>query len=189
MTLKNGIVYQYDEYYETSLNIEQHSKVIKPKLDSIPQGMMLFPLRADPSGKAKQIATQRSLFDHYAEYGIFCTEANHAINAGLSKVNTYLECGKLKIFSTCTNSIKEGSNYSYDLDKVKDKPIDKDNHLMDCYRYAIVDLPDNPNDLIQFAGAYYLNETKSSKNKMDRLIRHALDLDETYEEFTDWYNF
>lgn len=119
----NGCVYAYDEYYVTGLNVKAHAQAIKPKLDSIPQGMMLFPLRADPSGKAKQIATQRSLFDHYAEYGIYCTEANHAINSGLAKVATYLERGKLKIFSTCMNLIKEGTDYSYDLDKSVDKPI------------------------------------------------------------------
>lgn len=189
INVDEGIVYFYDEYYETSLNVEQHSKLIKPKLDAIPQGMMLVPLRADPSGKAKQISTQRSLFDHYAEYGIFCTEANNAINAGLAKVNTYLEQGKLKIFSTCTNAIKEGTNYSYDLDKVKDKPVGGFDHLMDCLRYAMVELPDNPADLIQFAGAYYLNEKQKKRSRDELLFRHALDLDESYEENVDWYNF
>lgn len=184
-----GIVYWYDEYYETSLNVKQHSEKIKPKLNEIPQGMMLFPLRADPSGKAKQIATQRSLFDHYAEYGIYCTEANNAINAGLAKMATYLERGKLKIFSTCINAIKEGSEYSYDLDKEKDKPVGGFDHLMDAGRYAIVELPDDPNDLTLFVGAYYLNETKQKRTREERLFRHALDLDEDPEPITDWYNF
>lgn len=125
-----GDVYFYDEYYETSLNVKEHSERIKPKLDAIPQGMMLFPLRADPSGRAKQISTQRSLFDHYAEYGIYCTEANNAINAGLAKVATYIERGKLKVFSTCTWAIKEGSEYAYDLDKTNDKPVGGFDHCL-----------------------------------------------------------
>ena len=185
-----GDVYFYDEYYETSLNVKEHSERIKPKLDAIPQGMMLFPLRADPSGRAKQISTQRSLFDHYAEYGIYCTEANNAINAGLAKVATYLERGKLKVFSTCTWAIKEGSEYAYDLDKTNDKPVGGFDHLMDCLRYAIVDLPDNPADLIMFVGSYFLNDAKKKKkmNTAEVLFRHALDLDEPEMEIVDWYN-
>lgn len=183
-----GIVYWYDEYCKTSLNVKQHAENIKPMLDRIPQGMMLFPLRADPAGKQKQISTQRSLFDHYAEYGIFCTEANHAINAGLAKVDTYLEQGKLKIFSTCTNAIKEGTEYSYDLDKTVDKPVDKNNHLMDCVRYAMMDLPDNPADLTLFAGGYYLNTApKPQRTKEEQAFRFALNLDEPIDEPLDWY--
>lgn len=183
-----GIIYEYDEYYETSLNVKEHAGRIKPKLDAIPQGMMLFPLRADPAGKQKQIATQRSLFDHYAEYGIYCTEANNAINAGLSKVATYLEQGKLKIFSSCINTIKEGSEYAYDLDRTVDKPVGGFDHLMDTMRYALADMPDNPADLTMFVGGMYLNtKPRKERTQAEKAFRHALDMDEPEFVPVDWY--
>ena len=186
--LQNGVVYAYDEYYVTSLNVKEHAKAIKPKLDAIPQGLMIRPLKADPAGLQKQIATQRSLFDHYAEFGIFCTPAYNNINAGLSKVATYLETGKLKIFSTCTNTIKEGSAYSYDLDKTVDKPVGGFDHLMDCLRYAMVELPDNPNDLTLFAGGYYITPEQKKRSNDRFLFEHALDLDSNPYPILDWYN-
>lgn len=63
-------------------------------------------------------------------------------------------------------------------------------NCMDCLRYAMVDLPDNPADLIMFVGSYFLNDAKKKKkmNTAEMLFRHALDLDEPEMEIVDWYN-
>jgi hypothetical protein len=55
----------------------------------------------------------RSIFDHYAEYGLWFKDGNNRIDAGLAKVNAYFSLGRLKIFSSCAHTIKEGLNYKY----------------------------------------------------------------------------
>lgn len=59
---------------------------------------------------------------------------------GIERITALLKEGRLKVFSTCKNTIEEFSVYHYaapDPDKVRaDEPIDKDNHAMDALRYA-----------------------------------------------------
>jgi hypothetical protein len=77
-------------------------------------------------------------------------EANNSIEAGLLKVNSYINQGKLKIFSTCINVLKEGLNYKFPevtMDNEKnldEKPIKHNDHAMDALRYALMRLPDDP---------------------------------------------
>lgn len=62
-------------------------------------------------------------------------------------------------------------------------------HNCDCLRYGIVDLPDNPDELIDLVGTYFLNERKSTKRSaVERAYRHALDMDEELPYTVDWYN-
>lgn len=58
--------------------------------------------------------------------------------------------GKIKFFNDLKYTLKEGGEYRYptleERNKNKnlgDKPLDKDNHLMDCLRYICQELPYN----------------------------------------------
>lgn len=149
----NGMVYIYDEYFNNTLAVPQHAQNMKELLlDPLPYGA-LRGLVADPSGKKRGHTDGRSVFDHYAEYGIYFRDGDNRIDAGIGKVNAYFSLGRLKIFSSCVNTVREGMNYKYkprDLDQTKNldnKPIDKDNHTMDSLRYLVQELPDDPNNL------------------------------------------
>jgi phage terminase large subunit len=150
----SGIVYLYDEYYKNNMPVPEHAKRMKEMVEKVPYGKLRF-LVGDPAGKRNNINDMRSIFDHYAEYGLWFADGNNRIDAGLAKVNAYFSLGRLKIFSSCTNTIREGLNYKYkpeELDSKKNpdnKPIDKDNHAMDSLRYLINELPDNPDLLMQ----------------------------------------
>jgi hypothetical protein len=60
---------------------------------------------------------------------------------------------KLKVFSSCIHTIKEGRAYKYkqnELDQQKnrgEKPVDANNHAMDALRYMLMELPDDPENL------------------------------------------
>ena len=84
----------------------------------------------------------------YRLSGIWLEPANNEIDFCIEKVRDYLYTGKLKIFASCDNIKDEASKYVYNpIDSANpDKPIDKFNHLMDCLRYMISVLPDNPDD-------------------------------------------
>ena len=156
---ETGTLYIYEEYYKTSLPVPEHAKKMKEMVEPIQFGKLRF-LVGDPSGKRKNINDMRSIFDHYAEYGLWFKDGDNRIDAGISKVHAYFSLGRLKIFSSCTNTIREGLNYKYkpeELDSKKNpdnKPIDKDNHTMDSLRYICAELPDNPDQLIQKSYAY-----------------------------------
>ena len=145
-----GIVYVYDEYVQNRVGIPTHAKEMKRRLAHIPVGA-LMKLVGDPSGKRKNLSDNRSVFSHYAEYGIHFQEGDNRIDVGIGKVFSYLEMGKLKVLACCKETVKEHSNYVYkpvDLgDKIDEKPIDKNNHTVDSLRYMIQELPDDPDQL------------------------------------------
>jgi phage terminase large subunit len=149
-----GIVYIYEEYYKSGLPVPEHAKKMLEMVQKVPYGK-LKSLVGDPSGKRKNINDMRSIFDHYAEYGLWFADGNNRIDAGIAKVSAYFSLGRLKIFNNCVNTIKEGLNYKYkpeELDSKKNpdnNPIDKDNHAMDSLRYLINELPDNVDHLKQ----------------------------------------
>lgn len=185
----DGTVYIYKEHYEGGQAVPYHARKMLDMVSDIPQGLLRQPV-ADPSGKKKNINDRRSLFDHYAEYGIYFKEGNNRILDGIMKVFTYFSLGKLKIFSSCVNTIREGINYKYkdqslDKDKNADEtPIDKDNHAMDALRYLCQELPDDPTQLI--------NESFSSQtyiqNKKETSLPFALqDDDDVYT--ADWQSY
>ena len=144
-----GIVYIYDEYYEPNRTVPEHVKHIKPKVEAIPLGRLRF-MVIDPSAKNKSDPINgKSVQSLYAEYGLFFMEANNSIEAGLLKVNSYINNGKLKVFNTCVNTIKEGLNYKFPevtMDNEKnldEKPLKRGDHAMDALRYALMRLPDD----------------------------------------------
>ena len=109
----------------------------------------------DPSAKNKTDPINgKSVQAFYQEYGLYFQPANNAIEAGILKVNSYIERGKLKIHDTCPNLIRELQNYKYpdqttdDTDKnLKENPVKANDHAADALRYMLMRLPDDPNNL------------------------------------------
>lgn len=185
----DGVMYIYDEYYQNHHAVPHHAKEMNLKLEDIPHGALRF-LVADPSGKRRNMTDHSSLYDHYAEYGIYFKDGNNRIESGISKVYTWLMLGKLKVFSTCRNTVREHLNYKYkpiELDAKKnpdEKPIDKDNHTCDALRYIISELPDDPKALIQKSW----NPRDFKNEQKQEYLPHALQEEE--EVFSsDWMNY
>lgn len=154
---KDGLIYFYKEHYESNKPVNYHADIINKENSKIPYGR-LFPPVADPSGQNRSMNDMFSMFDHYAEYGVYLTEASNRLEDGISKVYTYLELGKVRIFNNLKWFRWEAERYKYPEQKLEnsesvakrnvEKPVDRDNHLMDTFRYVIQELPDNPEDLL-----------------------------------------
>jgi PBSX family phage terminase large subunit len=148
-----GVLYIYDEYYQAETPINKNAEAMKKILSQVPPGLIYGQVIADPAGAKRSGATKRSYFNHYAEYGLWFQEGNNNIEAGIAKVYTYMSMHKLKIFSNCIHTIKEGRSYKYkqnELDQQKnrgEKPVDANNHAMDALRYMLMELPDDPENL------------------------------------------
>lgn len=156
---ETGIVYLYEEYYKNNRPIPENAKHMLEMVKAVPYGK-LRTLVGDPAGKRRGNNDLRSIFDHYAEYGLWFKDGNNRIDAGIAKVQAYFSLGRLKVFSSCANTIREGLNYKYkpvEMDakvNLDEKPIDKDNHAMDSLRYLVNELPDDVDNLKQKSYKY-----------------------------------
>jgi len=144
---RNGDIYIYDDYYERNQPVGYHAKKIIPKIRPYE---FLFNLQADPSVEKRNdrdLQTYSSYF--YTLTKIVLEPANNDILYGIEKVRDYFYSGKLKVFNSCENMKMEAQLYMYpDGGRMHmEKPIDRDNHLMDAMRYMIAKLPQNPHEM------------------------------------------
>lgn len=149
---EKGEVVTYEEYYVANRLVPDHAKAIKEMLSKIPLGRLRF-MVADPSIRNKTDPVNgKSVQALYQEYGIYWSPGNNNIEAGILKVNSYIERGKWKIFrDKCPNLCREAINYKYpeitmdNQDKnLEEKPVAVNDHAMDSIRYGFMRLPDDP---------------------------------------------
>ena len=125
--LKTGTYYLVGEFYKGNSFIKQWVEWISER--------PLTRVLADPQS-AQLIHEMRQ----FHGLGQVQPADKQKVKVGIERVTSMLREGKLKIFSTCKNTIEEFGLYHYpapDPDKVTlDEPVDKDNHAMDALRYA-----------------------------------------------------
>lgn len=185
-----GIVYLFDEHYEAGKHVSHHARIMNDMMNQVPPTLLNQPI-GDPSGGQRSKNDLRSLFNHYAEYDIHFKPGQNRIEDGIQKVYTYLEAGKLKIFNTLNNMIREGVGYKYKLQELDhnknldEKPQDRDNHAMDTLRYIIQELPDNPDQLIN---ASFGPSTITINKKEQKHLPFELQSDDEDDIYSkDWY--
>jgi hypothetical protein len=96
----------------------------------------------------------QSWIDAYREKGIILQTARDceasSIAPTITKIATYAQHGRLKIFSSCRKLKDSLSKYKYPDRKVGDdknqgeNPVDKNNHLPDALRYMMAPFPQFP---------------------------------------------
>lgn len=148
---EKGELVVYNEYYVAGKTLPEHVKTFKPLIEEIPTGLVRF-MVIDPATKQRSNPIEgKSVQTHLQEYGLYFSAGNNALDFGITKVGSYIELKKLKIYRTCTNLIKEAISYKYpelDMDNFHEnqdeKPIKANDHAMDAMRYMIARLPDDP---------------------------------------------
>lgn len=187
-----GEVHIYAEHYRAEKSIKWHAEQMHQRIyKPIPTGR-LRKVIGDPKGKARSEKDMRSTFDYYGEYGIFFQPGMNKLEDGIQKVYTYIDSSKLKIHDCCIKTIWEGTRYKYPKQELmadknaSEKPVDKDNHAMDCLRYILAELPDNPDSLINMSYGMALNY---SSTRDDSFLPHALQDDPIENHNDDWYTY
>jgi phage terminase large subunit len=148
---KTGEVIVYNEYYMPEKTLPQHAQALKPLINEIEAGLLRF-MVIDPATKARTNPIEgKSVQSHFQEYGLYFQLGNNSIEYGLTKVNSYIDMRKLKIYRNCVSLIKELLGYVYpelDMDNAEEnqdeKPIKANDHACDALRYMIARLPDDP---------------------------------------------
>ncbi len=146
---RSDVIYVYDEYYERDKALTEHVHAIRPKVDPYSWYM---PISADPSINKRSQHTGVAYKQFFKQQsGITLNPVNNDLLYGIEKVKDYIYNNKIKFFDDLVYTKKEASLYAFPEPNKQNtnlnyKPMDKDNHLMDCLRYMIVPLPDSPSD-------------------------------------------
>lgn len=181
-----GEVVIYQEYYVAGKTLPEHAKDLKPMIDQIPHGLIRF-MVADPSiGNKNDVVNGKSVQGLFQEYGMFFQKGNNSMEAGILKVNSYIERGRLKIFQDkCPNLTREIIGYKFpelDIDEDKnldEKPIKNHDHSVDALRYMMMRLPDDADMLKTLAFETPNRYNKGNKGENEY---HYNPDDDYYEE-------
>lgn len=152
-------VYIYRDSRSTNINIEQLSQLYYEATSDIPAGGMYCTPIIDPKTGPRRDYNKKSLIDLYLERGILFEPGHVSVDTRIFRLNTYIEQGNLFIFKDCTELLWEFSNYKFPDRTLEsnrrdsDKPVDKNNHGVNCVEWIVMRLPGDPRD-IQNLGAY-----------------------------------
>jgi hypothetical protein len=186
-----GIIYIVEEFYKS----EQPANVLAEKYlemyGTIPPGTLIRQPLADPLGDNRDQVSGKSWYGLFSEYGIFFKRGHKDVVSGIMKIYTLMSLGKIKIFNTCVNTVKEGQNYKYapqELDALHnedEKPVDKDDHAMSCLRWLCMELYDDFNRM-DTTHTHSYNAQRNEKSQ--EYLPHALrDDDLTNTDSYEWY--
>lgn len=148
----DGNLYLYKEYYKTKMIVTDHAKQLKKVMDVIPRQIICD---HDAEGRAQLTK----------ELGMQTTAANKKVLDGIHAVKKRLQERRifflrdslvsideeLRTESKPVNTIEEIVCYSWDIStsikQIKEQPLKKYDHGMDCMRYMVaqLDLKGRPN--------------------------------------------
>jgi phage terminase large subunit-like protein len=121
------IAYLYSEYKRGETMIENHATALKGRGAWIP-------FRGDASARESD---GEQIIHKYKAQGVKMQLATKGVDNGIQDVISRLESGRLKVFSTCVKWLDEFRRYQY---KENGLILKVNDHLMDCTRYACVDI-------------------------------------------------
>lgn len=131
----DGVIYLYGEYKQGEALPVVHASAIKTRGEWIKGAI-------DPASRGRSQRDGEQLFQEYRNLGLKLVPAENAVDAGIYRVWSGLVQGRIKLFSTLSQTLKEYRMYHRVKKKdengvEKVKIVKKDDHLMDCKRYLI----------------------------------------------------
>jgi len=153
LDVEHSKVYIYKEARCNETNVETLANIFKAETSDIPIGGMYCTPVIDPKTGPRRDYMKKSLIDHFADYGILFETGDVPLDARIFRLNTYFECGHIKIFDTCVQLRQEFESYKF-ADRTLDKqtkasemPVDKNNHGINAVEWACMRLPADPSAL------------------------------------------
>lgn len=124
---ETGTIYLYSEYKKGREEPAIHAQAIRARGDWLTGAI-------DPSSRGRSQKDGEQMIQLYRENGLRLVPADNTVEAGIFDTGERLAYGKLKIFSTLAETLKEYRLYRRDDTGHVVKKFD---HLMDCMRYLI----------------------------------------------------
>jgi hypothetical protein len=187
-----GAIHIYKNVFGKDRNIEKLAQMYKLHSADIPSGGMYGSPLIDPKSGPKRDYNLVTLTDHFLDYGISFQPGQINVDARIYRTNTYIESGKVKIHDNCTFLIEELSKYKFpertmsDPNKKIDKPVDKDNHAINCMEWILSELPADPRQVL---GAVYNPNWKRQEDKEPDACWQLSDTtdDQFRKDATQWW--
>ncbi|MCD6459743.1 terminase family protein [bacterium] len=140
---REGDLYCYDEIFSDDL-ISGIAEQIKMKFSH----NSIFSSVIDPSSKQPNPVSGVSIKDEFARFGIHARNAKKNVHVGINRLSEYLRHKKgyprIFIFETCEKLRFEFRNYIWEKNPFagdKQSPRKKNDHLLDCLRYIVMENP------------------------------------------------
>ena len=150
-----GIAYVYKVrgFKSTSVKhlVEQWKNDITKEF--LPTSWYTRPLMDPKFYGKRQYNDDLSTYDQmWAQYNIYFQPGHIQVLDRVWRMNTYLESGKLRIMDNCEELIAELKKYKWVQPKLNatayhERPVDKDNHFINCVEWICCALPEDPNRL------------------------------------------
>jgi hypothetical protein len=122
----SDVLYLYSEHYMGQAEPAVHASAIKGR------GKMTGFI--DPASRGRSQHDGEQLISLYRQEGLMLLEADNAVEAGIFDVYQRMTSGRLRIFRTLTNLIKELGIYHRDE---HGKIVKKNDHATDAMRYLV----------------------------------------------------
>lgn len=177
----SGLLYIYKNIVTNDKSVEQLAALFFEVTKDIPVGMFYTQPLLDPKSGAKRDYDKKTLYSHFADYGIFFKGGHIQVDARVFRVNTYIESGRLRIMDCCTDLIGELEEYMFPdrklgvSDKAAQKPVDKNNHSINPLEWICMELPADPAHLVYGAygrgGVDLVKQMEDEKNPVPPQLR------------------
>lgn len=125
---ESDTVFLYSEHYRGQAEPQIHA-------DAITQRGWWIPGAIDPASAGAGQKDGVRLIDEYRSLGLNLSPAENAVEAGIHAVYRRLSSGRLKVFRTLQNWLREVRIYRRDEDG---KIVKENDHLMDATRYLLM---------------------------------------------------
>jgi hypothetical protein len=127
---ENDVIYLYSEHKQGEVEPIIHAQAIKARGEWL-RGVI------DPASRGRSQIDGQNLYMLYKKEGLNIYPADNAVEAGIYEVWQRLSTGRLKIFTSCTNLLKEFNLYHR---CEKGKIVKKNDHLLDSLRYICMSM-------------------------------------------------
>jgi hypothetical protein len=124
----DDIIYITGEHYMGQQPPQVHADAIKRRGEWIWGAI-------DPASAGSNQLDGRNLLDVYRELGLNLVEADNSVEAGILACYRRMASGRLKVFSTCANWLREFRIYRRDENG---KVVKENDHAMDDTRYLVM---------------------------------------------------
>jgi len=124
----NDVIYLYSEHKQGESEPVIHAKAIQAR------GMWIKGA-IDPASRGRSQIDGEALYMLYKKEGLKIFPADNSVESGIYETWQRLSTGRLKIFKSLSNTIRELSLYRRDM---KGKILKSNDHCMDAMRYMIM---------------------------------------------------
>lgn len=145
-------IYLVDEYSRTKSTVMENARGIKEMIELYsPMNQLDMPILGDPAGNKRTVSGE-VIMNSYVQAGLWLAAAQNTPKLNrISKVDSYMRAGKLRISEKCHLLLEELFNYKWINKQVNGKNVQKlpdgNDDACDSLSYLMTVMPVDPYDL------------------------------------------